>query len=109
MYSMALLCKEHSIFLPAVAVLTVALVTTERRFALRHAAIYLAACAPAALYVVVFRAWLSVQPGCSRTAGGGTHRPARIQGSPGRWGGYLRVSARPSCTPTTGSGTPSSH
>jgi protein O-mannosyl-transferase len=58
MYSMALLCKEHSILLPAVAVLTVALVKTERRFALRHAAIYLAACAPAALYVVFFRAWL---------------------------------------------------
>jgi hypothetical protein len=58
MYEMAMLCKEHSILLPAAGVLTVALVSSERRFAIRHAAIYLAACAPAALYVVVFRAWL---------------------------------------------------
>jgi protein O-mannosyl-transferase len=58
MYTIALFCKEHSLLLPAAAVLTIALIKSERRFAFRHAAIYLAACAPAALYVVVFRAWL---------------------------------------------------
>lgn len=58
MYTLAVVCKEHSILLPAAAILTVALVESPRRFALRHAALYLAACAPAAVYVVVLKAWL---------------------------------------------------
>jgi tetratricopeptide (TPR) repeat protein len=58
MYAFAVLCKEHSILLPAAAVLTVALVKAPRPFAFRHAAVYLALCAPPALYVVVFRSWL---------------------------------------------------
>jgi hypothetical protein len=53
MYSIAVLCKEHSVLLPAAVVLAVALVGVERRFAVRHAAIYLAACAPAAIFVVL--------------------------------------------------------
>jgi protein O-mannosyl-transferase len=55
MYTLAVLSKEHSILLPWAAILTVALVESQRRFALRHAALYLAACAPAALYVVALR------------------------------------------------------
>lgn len=58
MYSIAVLSKEHSVLLPAAAVLTVALVGTARRFALRHAAIYLSMCAPAAIFVTFFRSWL---------------------------------------------------
>jgi len=58
MYSMAVLSKEHSVLLPAAAVLTVFLVGTERRFAVRHAAIYLLVCAPAAIFVTLFRRWL---------------------------------------------------
>jgi len=58
LYSLAVLSKEHSILLPGAAVLTVALVDTQRRFALRHAALYLAACAPAAVYVLAVRLWL---------------------------------------------------
>ncbi len=58
MYSIAVLSKEHSVLLPAVAVLTAALVGTERRFAVRHAAIYLSTCAPAAIFVTLLRRWL---------------------------------------------------
>src|SRR5262245_16977051 len=58
MYSLAVLSKEHSILLPGAAVLTAALVQAPRRFAIRHAALYLAACAPAALYVLAARTWL---------------------------------------------------
>ena len=57
-YSLAVLSKEHSILLPGVAVLTVALVESQRRFALRHAVLYLAACAPAAIYVTALRTWV---------------------------------------------------
>ncbi len=58
MYSIAVLSKEHSILLPAAAVLAVFLARPERRFAIRHAAIYLSACAPAAIFVTLFRKWL---------------------------------------------------
>jgi hypothetical protein len=58
MYSIAVLSKEHSVLLPAAAVLTVFLLGTERRFAVRHAAIYLSSCAPAAIFVTLFRRWL---------------------------------------------------
>jgi hypothetical protein len=53
MYSVAVLSKEHCVLLPAAVVLATALVGTERRFAVRHAAIYLAACAPAAVFVAL--------------------------------------------------------
>jgi protein O-mannosyl-transferase len=58
MYSIAVLSKEHSVLLPAAAVLTVALVGAERRFAVRHAALYLSTCAPAAVFVTFLRRWL---------------------------------------------------
>jgi hypothetical protein len=54
MYSVAVLSKEHSVLLPGATVLAAVLVG-ERRFALRHAAIYLAACVPAAIFVVLTR------------------------------------------------------
>jgi protein O-mannosyl-transferase len=57
MYSVAALSKEHSVLLPGATVLAAALVG-QRRFALRHAAIYLAACAPAAVFVTFARKWL---------------------------------------------------
>jgi protein O-mannosyl-transferase len=53
MYALAVLCKEHSVLLPAVAVLAVPLVTAERRFAVRHAALYLGACVPVAIFVAL--------------------------------------------------------
>src|ERR1700704_3637399 len=53
MFSIAVLCKEHSTLLPAVAVLAVPLLISERPFAIRHAAIYLVACAPAAIFVAL--------------------------------------------------------
>ena len=52
-YALAVLSKEHAILLPAVAVLVVFLVRMEKRFALRHVAIYLALCAPAAFFSVL--------------------------------------------------------
>jgi len=53
LYSVAVLCKEHAVLLPAVAVLTAALVPCERRFAIRHTLIYLLACTPAAIFVTL--------------------------------------------------------
>jgi len=58
MYSVAVLSKEHSILLPGAAALTVLLVGAERRFSVRHTAIYLSACAPAAIFVTLLRSWL---------------------------------------------------
>jgi len=52
MYTLAVLCKEHALLLPAVAVLALFFKGADRRFSLRHAVIYLLACAPAALLVV---------------------------------------------------------
>ncbi len=80
MYAVAVLCKEHSVLLPAVAALAVPLVRPERRFALRHVAIYLSACVPAAVFVVLL----------SRGIIGGTYEPefeavtAQIEGDVGR-------------------------
>ena len=53
MYTLAVYSKEHCVLLPAVAVLTALLVASDRRFACRHTAIYLAACAPAAIFIVL--------------------------------------------------------
>ena len=58
MYSVAVLSKEHSILLPGAAALAVLLVGAERRFSVRHTAIYLSACAPAAIFVTLIRSWL---------------------------------------------------
>jgi tetratricopeptide (TPR) repeat protein len=58
MYSIAVLSKEHSVLLPAAAVLAVFLARPERGFAIRHVAIYLLACAPVAILVTLFRKWL---------------------------------------------------
>ena len=58
MYSVAVLSKEHSILLPAAAALAVFLAGSERRFAIRHIALYWSACAPVAIFVTLFRSWL---------------------------------------------------
>lgn len=53
LYSLAVLSKEHAVLLPAALLPAIALVQAPRRFALRHAALYLAACAPAAIFVTL--------------------------------------------------------
>jgi tetratricopeptide (TPR) repeat protein len=53
MYSIAVLSKETAVMLPAAAVIAGLIVEIERRFLLRHAALYAACCAPAALLVTV--------------------------------------------------------
>jgi tetratricopeptide (TPR) repeat protein len=53
LYALAVLSKEHAVLLPAALLPAVVLAQTERRFALRHAAIYLACCAPAAVFVTL--------------------------------------------------------
>jgi len=53
MFSIAVLCKEHSVLLPAVAVLAVPLLSSDRRFGMRYAVLYLSACAPAAIFVAL--------------------------------------------------------
>lgn len=52
-YSLAVLSKETAVMLPAAAVVAGLIVTVERRFALRHAALYLAGCVPAAALVTL--------------------------------------------------------
>lgn len=52
-FSLAVLSKEHSVLLPAAVVPVLFLAAAPRRFALRHAAIYLVACAPAAIFVTL--------------------------------------------------------
>ena len=53
LYSLAVLSKEHAVLIPAAVVPVLVLAQAERRFALRHAVIYLAACAPAAIFVTL--------------------------------------------------------
>jgi tetratricopeptide (TPR) repeat protein len=53
LYALAVLSKEHAVLLPAAILPAVVLAQTATRFALRHAAIYLAACAPAAVFVTL--------------------------------------------------------
>jgi hypothetical protein len=53
MYSVAVLSRENAVLLPAAAVAAGLIVAVERRFALRHAAVYLACCAPAAALVTL--------------------------------------------------------
>lgn len=53
LYSLAVLSKEHSILLPAIAVPLALLVNAGSRFALRYVSLYMAVCAPAALFVLM--------------------------------------------------------
>ena len=53
LYSLAVLSKEHAVLIPAAVVPVLVLAQAERRFALRHAALYLVACAPAAIFVTL--------------------------------------------------------
>lgn len=52
-YSLAVLSRETAVMLPAAAAAAGLIVAVERRFALRHAAIYLACCLPAAVLVTL--------------------------------------------------------
>ena len=52
-YSVAVLSRENAVLLPAAAVAAGLIVAVERRFAFRHAALYLACCAPAAALVIL--------------------------------------------------------
>lgn len=53
LYSLAVLSKEHAVLLPAAVALAAIPAGASRPFALRHLALYLAACAPAALFVTL--------------------------------------------------------
>lgn len=53
LYSLAVLSRETAVMLAAAAVVAGLIVTVERRFMLRHAALYLAMCAPAAVLVTL--------------------------------------------------------
>jgi protein O-mannosyl-transferase len=53
LFSLAVLSKEHAVLLAAAVVPVAFLERGRKRFALRHAAIYLAACAPAAIFVTL--------------------------------------------------------
>ncbi|MGH8660601.1 MAG: hypothetical protein ACREUB_02425 [Burkholderiales bacterium] len=53
LYSLAVLSKETAVTAPAAAVAAGLIVAVERRFALRHAALYLTCCVPAAALVVL--------------------------------------------------------
>jgi hypothetical protein len=52
-YSLAVLSRETAVTLPAATVAAGLIVAVERRFALRHAAVYLAGCLPAAALVTL--------------------------------------------------------
>jgi tetratricopeptide (TPR) repeat protein len=54
LYLLAVLSKEHAVLLPAVALALVPQVATRMRFALGYSSLFLAACLPAAIMVVVF-------------------------------------------------------
>lgn len=53
LYSLAVLSRETAVMLPAAAVAAGLIVAVERRFALRHAALYLTCCVPAAALVTL--------------------------------------------------------
>jgi hypothetical protein len=53
LYSLAVLSKEHAVLLPAVALPLAVLSGADRRLSLRHTALYLAACAPAAIFIAL--------------------------------------------------------
>lgn len=53
LYSLAVLSKEHAVLLPAALLPLLALASASGRFVLRHGAVFLAACAPAAIFVTL--------------------------------------------------------
>ena len=53
LYSLAVLSRETAVMLPAAALAAGLVVAVERRFALRHAGLYLACCVPAAVLVTL--------------------------------------------------------
>jgi tetratricopeptide (TPR) repeat protein len=53
MFWLAVLSKEHAVLLPAAVALLGLLAGASRAFVLRHAALYFAACAPAAIFVTL--------------------------------------------------------
>jgi len=53
MYWLAVLCKEHSIIVPAAVALVALPLAAPRRFALRHIGAYWLACLPVAVFVVL--------------------------------------------------------
>ncbi|MBI4204999.1 MAG: tetratricopeptide repeat protein [Betaproteobacteria bacterium] len=57
-YTLAVFSKEHSVLLPAAAVMVTPLLTQDRHFAIRYAGIYLLACLPAAITVVTLIRWV---------------------------------------------------
>jgi hypothetical protein len=72
LYTIAVLCKEHSILLPAAAVMLVPLIGRSRNFSARYALTYLTACAPVAIFVTLGRKWLigrAYEPDYSVVAG----------------------------------------
>jgi len=84
MYSIAVLSKETAVMLPAAAAIAGLIVAVERRFLLRHTAIFAACCAPAALlvtFLVKMKVGAAYEPDfgiVSAQAGG----PAAAFGSP---------------------------
>jgi len=52
-YWLAVLSKEHAVLLPAALLPLAFIAGAERRFALRYSALFVAACAPAGLFVVL--------------------------------------------------------
>jgi len=53
LYTLAVLSRETAVMLPAAAIVAGFVVAVERRFAFRHAVLYLACCAPAAVLVTL--------------------------------------------------------
>jgi protein O-mannosyl-transferase len=58
MFNVSVLSKEHSVGLLAIALLALPLVQVDRRFALRHAALYVLACLPSIVVVVLLNRWV---------------------------------------------------
>ena len=52
-FSLAVLSKEHAVLLPAALLPLAVVARPERRFALRYVALFVAACAPAAIFVLL--------------------------------------------------------
>jgi protein O-mannosyl-transferase len=57
-YTLAVFSKEHSVLLPAAAVMAAPLLAQDRRFTMRYAALYLLACLPAAATAVTLTWWV---------------------------------------------------
>jgi len=62
LFSIAVLSKEHAILVPGAIALIAWVVAAPRPFALRYAATYLAACAPAAIFVFLLLKGIVGQP-----------------------------------------------